>query len=79
MRLTSQVEAYSKTSSVNFREGVTSKPDAENLEDPDMKWNVLLKDTSDLLACDEDKGYKSKDVYELSTKQALYYLYLQTL
>ena len=57
MRLTSQVEAYGRTSSsVNFKEGVTSKPDAGNFEDPDTKCNILLKDTSDLPACDEEKG-----------------------
>ena len=60
MRLISQVEA----SSVNFREGVTSKPDAGNFEDPDTKCNILLKDTksSDLPAWDEEKGHTSKDV-----------------
>ena len=47
---------------MNFKEGVTSKSDAGNFEDPDTKCNILLKDTSDLLACDEEKEYKSKDV-----------------
>ena len=55
MRLTSQIEAL--WSSVNFKGGVKSKPDTGNFEDPDTKCNILLKDTSDLLACDEEKGY----------------------
>ena len=57
---------YGRTSSsMNFKEGVTSKPDAGNFKDPDTKCNILLKNTksSDLPACDEEKGiYKSKDV-----------------
>ena len=57
MRLTSQVEAYGRTSSsVNFREGVTSNPYAGNFEDLNMKCKILLKDTPALPACDQEKG-----------------------
>ena len=45
MRLTSKIEAYGRTSSsVNFREGVTSKPDAGVFQEPETKCNNLLKD-----------------------------------
>ena len=45
MRLTSHVEANGRiSSSVNFREGVTSNPDAGNFEAPDKKCKILSKD-----------------------------------
>ena len=73
MRLTSKIEAYGRTSSVNFREGVTSKPDAGNFEEPETKCNNLLKNTSNLFACDEEKGYKSKDVMSCQNKHIIIY------